>query len=251
LLASRVSRSVSRIIACSQAAADFLLESCPALAAKTRVLYNPLSPLETPLPAPDGDPTRSAARFVLGMVGRITEEKGHQVLLRALAQLRTRLQSDVRLVIVGAPAPECPQDSHYARALESSATRLGLSGSILWAGYQANPGRHYAAMDVLVHPSTCKEGMPMVVLEALQRAVPVVASRIGGIPEVIQEGVNGLLVPPGNEAALTGALERLLADPTLRRQLGAGARASIDSRFSAKEFGRAIYSLVSELCSPA
>lgn len=251
ILASRVARHVSKIVTCSQATAGCLLASCPELASKTHVLYNPVDELSDAPLGPSPGPAHHAppGEVVVGMVGRLTEAKGHQILLRAIAGLRFRIKKDFQVVFVGAPAPDCPEDYSYARYLESCASGLGLAGKILWTGYQSNPSSHYATMHVLVHPSSSNEGMPLVVLEAMQQAIPVIASRIGGIPEVVRDGVNGLLIPPGDESALSEALERLVSDPALRLRLGGAAHESIDDRFSPKIFRRSIREFVAELCS--
>lgn len=254
-LAVRSARHISKIVACSEAAATALLSTPSRLARITQVIYNPLRQLAPGMPFASPSslpaaPLKTTGRFVVGVVGRITREKGQHVLLRAAGRLKGRGQ-DLQVVFVGAPAPHSPEDASYRCSLESSARELGLEGNVFWAGYQADPNPYYARFDVLAIPSTASEGFPLVALEAMQCGVPVVASRTGGIPEVVREGVNGLLVPPGDEQALAASLERVLSDSTLRTRLQAGARASIDNRFSPETFRSAIRSVVTELCPPA
>jgi len=240
---SRFAKNASRVLACSQAAAGSLLRARPALAARVSVLYYPVSELcaEAPCPAPES----KFAGLTVGMVGRITRAKGHHVSLAALARLNT----PARQIFVGEPAPGNRQDASYLLELRSIATRLG--SDVVWAGYHPDPGLCYSVMDVLVVASTAewKEGLPLVALEALQRGIPVVASRAGGLPEIVKDGVNGLLVPPGDPEELARALDSLARDPQLLARLGAGARASIDERFSKTAYCSAIARVIAELCT--
>ena len=245
---SRFAKSVSRVLACSQAAAGSLLRARPALAEKVSVLHYPVSELcaETPCPAPEA----KFAGLTIGMVGRITRAKGLHVSLAALA----RLNAPARLIIVGEPAPGNRQDASYLLELRSIAARQ--ASNVVWAGYHPDPSSCYSVMDVLVVASTSewKEGLPLVALEALQRGIPVVASCLGGLPEIVKDGANGLLVPPGDAEELARALGRLARDPQLLARLGAGARASIDDRFSKTAYCSAIARVIRELCvgpSPA
>jgi glycosyltransferase involved in cell wall biosynthesis len=241
-LASRLAKHVSGIVACSQAAADSLLHARPSLATKLRVLYPPveeLIPSATGCAAPG---PHHAPSLTAGMVGRITEAKGHHILLAALA----RLDAPARAVFVGAPAPGNRQDASCLQDLRSMAGRYGIK--VEWAGYHADPTPYYSAMDVLVVASTGAEGLPLVALEALQRGIPVVASRLGGLPELIRDGVNGLLVPAGDPAALARALERLAHDPSFLRQLATAAPSSVDERFSKHHYCNAIASMILTLC---
>ena len=134
------------------------------------------------------------------MVGRITEPKGQETLLNAVSALPCALRKKIRLVLVGAPAPGNLADLVYSRRLRKSSAELDLHNQVLWAGYQEDPAPFYASMDALIQPSAANAGeaMPLAVLEALREGVPVIASRTGGIPEVVHDGDNGLLLPPGD-----------------------------------------------------
>jgi glycogen(starch) synthase len=101
-------------------------------------------------------------------------------------------------------------------------------------------------MDVLLHPSW-DEALGLTILEALQRGIPVIASRTGGIPEIIRDESNGLLVFPEDDDALVRSLERFIEDQALRDRLRAGARAGLDGRFSPEVFRPAIRDLICEL----
>jgi len=252
------SRRVSRILACSKAAAASLLDRAPKLSGKMQVLYNPLPDPQGFWKVPTEDQSRppdSGGRgkrgdddqFTLGMVGRVTETKGHHLLLRALGDLPLELREKLRLIVVGAPAPGCEPDSRYAAALRREAARLGLDGQIYWAGYQTDPGGFYETMDVLIHPALA-EAMCIVILEALSKGIPVIAARTGGIPEVVQDGVNGLLVSLEDSSALSRALKFFLERSEVRERLRAGACRSLDRRFSMEVFSSSILAAVRERC---
>jgi glycosyltransferase involved in cell wall biosynthesis len=216
------------------------------------VAYNPVRPLissRASSPRRDAPPAAliNPSRPIVGLVGRICPQKGQEVLLRAAAHLKNRGR-DVQIVFLGSPRENSVEDASYARFLKSSAQRLGLEEQIKWAGYQSDPNSYYATFDVLVIPSTGSEGLPLAVLEALQWSLPVVGSPVGGIPEIIRPGVNGFLVPPMDDEALAEALEQILSNPGLRLRLQAGARATIDSRFSLETFTNSIRNIVSRLC---
>ncbi len=252
LVAALAARHATRIVACCETAAAALLRCSPRLARTLQVVYNPVRKLVS---GPASQGIVSAAHLmssslpVVGVVGRINPKKGQHVLLRATARLKNRGR-DIQVVFLGEPQQNSAEDAHYLQLLQSCTRELALEEVIHWPGYQADPNPYYAAFDVLVIPSTAgaSEGLPLVALEAMQWGIPVIASRVGGIPEVIRQGVNGFLVPPGDDAALAESLERVLADGALRSQLSLGARASIDSRFSVDTFNHSIRSVVSQLC---
>lgn len=254
LITGRAAAHVTRILAVSQAAADSLVKTNPRLAGTTQVIYNPLrSPARTTSSAlanaaPSALPVASGP--VVGMVGRITPQKGQLVLLRATALLRERWPN-LQAVFVGAPEPGSARDVAYLRELNAEITRLGLGDNVHWAGFQENLDSYYTRFDAVAIPSIEAEGFSLVALEALAWGVPAVASRGGGIEEIIRDGVSGLLVPAGDEKALAAALARVLGDATLRIKLVAGTRTSLDQRFSPEMFRTAIRGIVTELVSPS
>jgi glycosyltransferase involved in cell wall biosynthesis len=248
MVVARLARYAGKIVSCSHAAAHPLLAENPALNKGLRVVYNPLT---QSVGRADWNPDELAFRtsFMLGMVGRVTEPKGHLNLLKAVSALPLYLQKKIRLVMVGAPAPGNAADLGYANRVKHLAARLNLQNQIIWTGYQTDTTLFYAYMDVLVQPSSAHsgEGMPMVILEALREGIPVIASRTGGIPEVIRDGSNGLLVPPGDDGALARALRDFLEDPALRARLRAGARESLAEQFSLANFQSQTLACVREL----
>lgn len=244
-VAAGLSRWVSGIVACSRAAAVALLDKDAGLSEKIQVLYNAL-------PAPDLEQAQAPSSqregvLTLGIVARITESKGHHVFFDSVAKLPAALRSQLRLLVVGSPAPDSHADRCYAERLRRQISRLGLDGQTVWAGYQRDPGPWYARMNALVHPALT-EAMCIVILEALDRGVPVIAARTGGIPEVVTDGANGLLVEPNDPEALGRALLRFLRDRDLREHLEAGARSWNDPRFQDQEFAASIRQVVARHC---
>jgi colanic acid/amylovoran biosynthesis glycosyltransferase len=160
------------------------------------------------------------ARFIF--VGRLSAEKGIAGLLDALARMTTRPRP--RLSIVG--------DGPLSGDLKAQVSALGLDDSVEFLGRlpEAETLSAIARSNVLVLPSFI-EGLPVVLMEALGLGVSVIASRVAGIPELVEEGQTGLLFAPSNWDELTEALDRLASDPTLRRRLGAAGPARVAEEF--------------------
>jgi glycosyltransferase involved in cell wall biosynthesis len=179
--------------------------------------------LPTPLPRPssDGPPT-------ILFVGRLVERKGVAHVIEAVALLK---DPSVRLVIVG--------DGPERRRLEDAALCLGIADRVEFRGKipATELQEAYAGARAFVLPSVFDsrgdtEGLGVVALEAMNHGTPVVASRIGGIPDVVEDGVTGLLVPPGDATALAAALRRVLDEPDLARRLGEAGRRRLHEHFS-------------------
>ncbi len=174
-------------------------------------------------------PSREAARQELGIpedavvaavIGRLSSEKGQGVFLEALADLgRTNI---VGLIVGDGPDEE---------ALRIKAARLGLSGKVRFAGYRHDIAPIYAATDILVIPSF-SEGTPNVALEAMGHQIPLVATSVGGIPDMIGHQESGLLVAPGDAAALSESIRWLMDHPDERARLAARAKEIVETRFS-------------------
>jgi glycosyltransferase involved in cell wall biosynthesis len=148
------------------------------------------------------------------MVGNFRPDKGHGYLLEAVVQVR-RSFPEVRFVLVGLGPRE--------KEIRGRSRRMGLDSTVVFAGFREDAPRIAAACDVFVLPSL-REGLPVALLEAMTLGRPLVATRVGGVPEVVEDGRQGILVPPAQPAALARALVSLLGDPSLRQRLGAAAR---------------------------
>ncbi len=171
-----------------------------------------------------------AATPVVLYAGTLIPRKGVHHLLHAFGSIAVEFP-DAVLVLAGAPG-----DATYTRRLVTGAER-GLPGRIRVLG-QVEPAVLAAWMRrarVLVLPSL-SEGLGRVVIEAMATGTPVIGSRVGGIPDLVTDGVTGFLVPPGDETALAGRLRHLLADADLARAMGERARAFVEPRFSTRTF---------------
>jgi L-malate glycosyltransferase len=155
-------------------------------------------------------------------IGRLEERKGQRYLVDAWARVHERCPS-ARLVLLG--------EGPTRRELEGQVRGLGLEPWVSFRGFQGSVAEFLDACTALAHPSLT-EGMPNVVLEAMASGKPVVASRVGGIPELLVDGESGLLVAPRDPAALASALIRLVDEPELAATLGRNARRRAQERFS-------------------
>jgi glycosyltransferase involved in cell wall biosynthesis len=161
-------------------------------------------------------------RFVVGWIGRMTAVKRTDDLLEALARLRG-LGVDAVLCLVG--------DGPDRDAFEERAHALGVARHVFSLGYQEDVSGWYAAFDALVLPSA-NEGTPVVAIEALAAGTPVVANRVGGVPDVVRDGVDGYLVELGDLDGLADRLARVAADGALRRGLAETGRARVLRRYA-------------------
>ena len=173
-------------------------------------------------------------------IGRLSQEKGHIDLIRALVHLR-RLAAEVdyRILVVG--------DGPERTRLQEEARRSGVSANIIFAGYDADTAPYYTLSDFAVLPSH-SEGSPNALLEAMAAGLPTVCTRVGGVPEIAQDGVTALLVEKGTPAALALALARLITDEELRKVFAMNARRLSDN-YSASNYCESIVSLYQQVIS--
>lgn len=195
---------------------------------RVELVYHGLDFAEFP-PPPARAPAGERAVPTIVSVGRAVEKKGYPDLIAALARLPAELKW--RFVHVGGG----PQSA----LLRKVAAKAGIADRIEWAGALARPEliARLRAADVFVLASRIardgdRDGLPNVLLEAQSQGLACVATRVSAIPELIEDGVTGLLAPPGDPAALASALERLLRDPSLRERLGAAGERRVRSEFS-------------------
>ncbi|MHB1568092.1 MAG: glycosyltransferase, partial [Solirubrobacteraceae bacterium] len=217
-LAARA-RAAEFVLVCSQSAAREL-ERRAGPGARIVLQYHGVD-ADRFAPRPVCDGPADAVRILA--VGRLVEKKGYPVLIDAIAAVAAGGRR-VSCEIVGSGAQRA--------ALEEQIRRLGLEQVVTLAGARNHQeiAAAYARADVFVQSSVVlangdRDGIPNSLLEAMASGVPVVASAVAGIPEVLQDGVSGLLVKPGDAGALAGALQRCVDSPELRRRLGAAARA--------------------------
>ena len=228
-VASRMYRLADRLMAplttCviavshQQRAAGLRAGTCRA--GRTVVIHNAVEPGPAPRRPASGGPVR------LVSVGRPSPPKDVVTLVRALALVPS---GSVRVRLVG--------DGRERPALEAEAARLGVDGALEFLGERRDVPALLADADVFVLSSR-SEGMPVSVLEAMAAGLPVVASAVGGVPEVVVSGETGVLVPPGDPPALAEALARLAADPDLRLRFGRAGRTRAEEHFGLPAFRRA------------
>lgn len=175
---------------------------------------------------PKSDPSRSTdrGRFSIVIVGRLVREKNVHLAIESVAALRPRWPR-VRLVVVG--------DGPFRAELERRVRELGAADAVEFTGFLADVRPTLASADAFVMPSE-SEGMPMAILEAMAARVPIVASAVGSIPDVVRPEREAVLVPPNDVHALTVAIERLLLDPDGATERAASAFARFEERFTAK-----------------
>jgi glycosyltransferase involved in cell wall biosynthesis len=229
-----------RVVVSAESVRDFYIRQVHADPAKVDVIYNAVDFAQA-------QPTMSRAAMrrelgiplvapVAGVIARLTEQKGHRFLFEALAS-RPEL-ADVHLLVVGG--------GDLADALQRRARDLGLAPRVHFLGPRRDLGDLLAAMDVFVMPSLW-EGLPLSMVLAMGAGVPVVATAVAGIPEVVADGRTGLLVPPGDGAALGSALARLFTDEALCAQIGRDAPASVLPRFGVDKYVESIVTLYDRL----
>lgn len=220
----------TRIIAVADAHREYLRDREGVHEDRIAVIHNGVD-VERFRPA-DGD-TRSRARraldldqeaFVAVIVAALRPEKNHAMLMRAAARLR-RVEARFVLLIVG--------EGSEAEALRGQARTLGLGDAVRFLGRREDIPAVFAAADLSIlcsHPVV--ETFPLSVLESMACAVPVVATSVGSIPEMIEDGVNGILVRAGDEDALADSVAGLMRDQTRRHELGERARVLVETRYT-------------------
>jgi glycosyltransferase involved in cell wall biosynthesis len=171
---------------------------------------------------------------LIGEVARLCDVKGQRELIQALPEV-----SEARLVLVGA---DLEQGGAFQASLEDEAERLGVRDRVVFAGRRPDADAVLGAFDIVALPSWT-EGLPLVVLEAMARRRPVVATPVGGTPEVVADGETGFLVPPRDPQTLARALRRLLDDPALRWRMGDAGRRRVEEHFSADAMTRRVLAL--------
>ena len=179
--------------------------------------------------------------LVAGVVAQLIARKGHGVLLAELPEL-VRRHPSLQLLCFGRGPLEAK--------LRDEIAALGLGAHARLVGFRSDLPELVPGLDVLVHPAL-REGLGLALLEAASSGVPAVACSAGGVPDVVEHGRTGLLVPPGDGAALRDALNRVLADAAERARLGAAARALVEQRFTLDRMVAAHLALYTALLEPA
>jgi L-malate glycosyltransferase len=175
---------------------------------------------------------------ILASVGALVENKGHRVLLESFHTL-VKSFPHLRLVLVG--------DGPLRSELEEIVSKSGLSDHVKFVGLQFDVHPILTQADLFVLPTRYREGLSLAILEAMQHGLPVVSTKIGGIPEAVQDNLTGLLVPPGDPMALKGAIATLASDRSLRQAMGEAGRRRYEERFTAEHMVSRIEALYSSI----
>jgi glycosyltransferase involved in cell wall biosynthesis len=181
-----------------------------------------------------------AGSFVVGTLGRLTPDKGGQDdLVRAVAGM-ARKGCAIRLLVVG--------DGPLRPELERLSAELGLGDKAIFTGTRTGPdvGMVLGCMDVFVLPSH-REALPIALLEAMSVGVPVVSTRVGGIPEILEDGINGLLVPAGQPMALQASIQCLADDEWLSHRLGLAGRTHVQANFTLEQATQRVEQVYEEI----
>ena len=169
--------------------------------------------------------------------GRLSPEKGQKDLLQAISMIRGSDRKACFVICGDGPCRE---------SLEQEAVSLGISDRVRFAGFRRDLLEIFSIMDLLVLPSYT-EGLPNVILEAFSCAKPVVATKVGGVPEIVENGRNGFLIPPGRPNLLAQAIESCLDSADLMESMGRSGRNLVISKFSFEEQTRKIESIYKEI----
>lgn len=195
-----------------------------------------------PVTAPP-EPGRASGLPRIALIGRITEWKGQHVFLEAAARVRTA-HPEARFLIVGSAMFG---EEEYSRRIRRQCSELGLDDIVEFTGFREDVPEIIASLSILVHASITPEPFGQVVLEGMMAGKPVVATRAGGVAEVMLDGETGILVPMGDPGALATAMMRLLDNPNEAERLGAAGRQRAKTMFSIERTARGVEAVYDHL----
>ena len=208
---------------------------------KFHIVNNGIS-LEEPESYPCADLNLSKNSILnIVAVGRLSPEKGFDVLFRAIA-LAVEKGVNISLVLFG--------EGRLRPKLEDLILQLGLQEQIKMPGFMSNVAATFPCFDLLVMPSLT-EGLPITLLEAMRGHLPVIASRVGGIPNVLENGVGGILVEPNDERGLAAAISDLAGSELRRRQFAEETHSVFNQRYSAAKMAAAYQQIYTDILTGA
>ena len=203
---------------------------------KARVIHNGVD-LENYVPR--HDPVGVFKEFnmqpghpVVCLVGRIDWWKGHEYFIEAISELSAKIPTLKGMIIGGTAKLSRPRNQRYLNRLHAMVKTGALDDKIIFTGHRKDVPRLISAMDVVVHASTEPEPFGLVVIEGMAAGKPVIATAAGGVLDIIEDGVSGVLVPCGDARALAGAVGRLLDNPLEAARLGRAARQRVAELFT-------------------
>ncbi len=240
LIEKVANRMTDLIIANSVAVREDVLRQEKVLPSKVRVIYNGIDPFlyeiqtDVGLRASLGLPNGAK---VIGVVGNLIHYKGHRFFLQACPEVKAKFP-DVRFLLIG--------DGPLRGELEVMAGELGIKEEVIFLGSRNDIPALLSIIDLFVLPSL-EEGFSNAILEAMAAGKPVVATRVGGIPEAVVHEETGLLVPPKDPKALADAIIRVLSDPELAMRMGKAGRDRVIREFSLDRMVRSLEQVYEEL----
>lgn len=231
-------RRVDNIFTVSEYVRQNVIDTCPVPPGKVHRMHNGLS-LENY--RPERYDRREVRRglgidpeaLVIGIIGRLTPKKGHQEFLEAAAILARQYPDRLTFLIVGGASHE--EEAYERKIQRRVAGDPLLQPRVVFSGFRSDIPRMLAAIDLLAFPSY-KEAFGNTLLEAMAMGVPVVASNSGGVPEIIEAGISGILMPPRDGPALAAGLQKLIEDPEQRRRLAQNGREVVAQRFRFEDY---------------
>lgn len=230
-LLRQFSKTVDRVTAISPNVERYLLDTARIKRSKVQRINNGV-----PLPALVSEPQKNAIRkglgigedaVVVGFVGRFFND--HKRMTDLLEAIRLVNEEKLKLLMVG--------DGRDRQMVEERIEELGISERVILAGYQSDTAMYYSIMDIFCVPSA-REGFGLVAAEAMMHHLPVIASQVGGLADVVVDGVTGYLVPPQNPGILAQCIKKLLIDPNLLQGMGAAGYQRATENFSAARYCR-------------
>ena len=233
-------RRTDAVVASAASVREFYIDQVKADPSKVEVIYNAVdwAQLQTTVSREKFRTSVGVPQDVplAGIIARLTEQKAHQVLFDAIAH--DAGLAKLHLLVVG--------DGELRAQLTARAETLNIQGRVHFLGARRDLGNILASIDLFAMPSYW-EGLPLSMVLAMGAGLPVVASRVAGIPEVVKDGVSGLLVAPGDTAELAAALNRIVHDDTLRVLLGQEARTFVRPRFGVDGYVASVSALYDRL----
>ncbi len=189
--------------------------------------------------------SRSLCR--VGLVGRISPWKGQHIFIQAAALVNQRFPH-ARFFIIGAALFG---EDQYEQEVRQLPRQLGIQDSVEFSGFRDDIGRAIAELDLLVHASTIGEPFGQVIIEGMAAGKPVVATNGGGVPEIVEDGRTGILVPMADVEAMASAISQVLSDPVSAKAMGIRARQSVADHFTIEQTARRVEAVYAELLDSA
>lgn len=247
LLHSWAYRKVSVLISLTELQKENLLAHLPVESQQLRVIPNAVN-TEWITPAKRSEELRKelsgniSDAVLIGLVGRLDKGKGQTVLLESALLLKQKGLTNFKIILVG---EETRHEPGTLQKLKSYVAANQLENNVIFTGFRSDIPEINASLDIIVMASDA-ETFGRVVIEGMAAGVPVVATGAGGVPDIIDDGKNGLLFPPRNPQALADALEKLIKDKTLRSIMGSAGRAKAQVVYDSKIVNRQLQKAFTE-----